>query len=251
LWRERRWNDSPGFFFACWALFPVLFFSLSQSKLPSYVLPAIPPLALVCSVGFLRSFDRSRETATRLAGSIAGTCVAVVVIALYAARRIDWNAVITNEGAQLMPLFGYAALGVTTLMAAGLVVAAYRKNLPIAVGLCALWVALSVEASSLRLLPFLDYFYSARPHAEFMRNDRRPDRIFTYQLRRNWNYGLAFYFRRELPEWSPSDPQPALVLTTPEGAKQIGRLGRIGGLLDEHYAGILYVPVTAARVSRQ
>src|SRR5277367_957346 len=42
LWRERSWRDSPGFFFACWAVFPVLFFSFSQSKLPGYILPAVP-----------------------------------------------------------------------------------------------------------------------------------------------------------------------------------------------------------------
>ncbi len=42
--RNKTSADSPAAFFACWALFPVLFFSLSQSKLPGYILPAIPPL---------------------------------------------------------------------------------------------------------------------------------------------------------------------------------------------------------------
>ncbi len=37
------------------------------------------------------------------------------------------------------------------------------------------------------------------------------------QLRRTWNYGLAFYFHREIPEWSPQDPDAALVLTSPRG----------------------------------
>src|ERR1700734_3701256 len=37
LWREKSWVDSPGFFFACWALFPILFFSASLSKLPGYI----------------------------------------------------------------------------------------------------------------------------------------------------------------------------------------------------------------------
>ncbi len=50
LWREKSLHDSPGFFFACWAIFPVLFFSFSQSKLPSYILPAVPPLALLIAI---------------------------------------------------------------------------------------------------------------------------------------------------------------------------------------------------------
>ena len=44
LWREKSWTNSPGFFVACWAFFPIVFFSFSQSKLPSYILPAVPAL---------------------------------------------------------------------------------------------------------------------------------------------------------------------------------------------------------------
>ncbi len=45
----RKWRDwdRPVLFLASWALFPLLFFSASSSKLPGYVLPSIPPLALL------------------------------------------------------------------------------------------------------------------------------------------------------------------------------------------------------------
>jgi 4-amino-4-deoxy-L-arabinose transferase-like glycosyltransferase len=42
----KRW-DRAVLFVACWVLFPLLFFSLSSSKLPGYILPSIPPLALL------------------------------------------------------------------------------------------------------------------------------------------------------------------------------------------------------------
>src|ERR1700732_59823 len=61
LWRERSWADSPGFFYACWAIFPIIFFSLSQSKLPGYILPAVPPLALLCAISASRAFQRGRS----------------------------------------------------------------------------------------------------------------------------------------------------------------------------------------------
>src|SRR6185437_6264864 len=48
----KAWRCSPGLFFACWAVFPIIFFSFSQSKLPSYILPAIPAIALLCAIGF-------------------------------------------------------------------------------------------------------------------------------------------------------------------------------------------------------
>ena len=250
-WRENGWIHSPGFFFACWAVFPVAFFSFSQSKLPGYVLPAIPPLALICAVALDRAFAKKRGTAATLSAIIAVTCVTVAIVALRFAQRFDWAALAAYQETASVSVLGYAALGVTALIAAGIIFAGYRQSLGVVVGLCALWTILAVEIASSRFLPLLDYFYSARPHALFLRSDRHPDRIFTYRLRRNWVYGLAFYFRRELPEWSRSDNRPALVLTTPEGAKEIRSFGRIGGFLDEHYAGILYVPVTAAPVPRQ
>ena len=62
IWREKPLSDSPAFFFACWAIFPVLFFSLSQSKLPSYILPSVPPLALLVAVALADLFRTPKPT---------------------------------------------------------------------------------------------------------------------------------------------------------------------------------------------
>jgi len=42
----RTWDRST-LFLGCWILFPFLFFSFSTSKLPGYILPSLPPLALL------------------------------------------------------------------------------------------------------------------------------------------------------------------------------------------------------------
>ncbi len=73
-----------------------------------------------------------------------------------------------------------------------------------------------------------------------------PARVFTFNLTRSWEYGLDFYLEREVPKWSPDDPNAALVLTTPQGLEEIRKLGRFQGALDEPYVGILYVPVLPA-----
>ncbi len=39
--------DRGTVFLGCWALFPFFFFSLSESKLPGYILPSMPPIALL------------------------------------------------------------------------------------------------------------------------------------------------------------------------------------------------------------
>ena len=44
-------DDRPGLIFlACWALFLLLFFSASQSKLVPYILPGVPPLAVLAAL---------------------------------------------------------------------------------------------------------------------------------------------------------------------------------------------------------
>jgi 4-amino-4-deoxy-L-arabinose transferase-like glycosyltransferase len=47
----RAW-DRGALFLACWAFVPFLFFSFSSSKLPGYILPSLPPLALLLGMRF-------------------------------------------------------------------------------------------------------------------------------------------------------------------------------------------------------
>jgi 4-amino-4-deoxy-L-arabinose transferase-like glycosyltransferase len=236
LWREKSWRDSPGFFVACWAVFPVLFFSFSQSKLPGYILPAIPPLALLLAVTCKRFANPDSASYLWINTTLALTWVAMGLSAGLLIRRLPPGA----QDAGGRAIFFCAALAIgggIAIMALGLL---HRRG---AVLISALLVALLVEIAGARILPALDPYISARYHAQVLHNDRRPERIFIFRLNRSWSYGLAFYLDRELPEWSPQDPQAALVLTNPKGLEEIRKLGRLGGELDESYQGILYVPV--------
>ncbi len=233
VWRTKSWARSPGFFFGCWAVFPIIFFSFSQSKLPGYILPAVPPLALLCAISAPHALRRSSVRRRALLACIGISWLLIGLAAAHTIGRI-------NPGlAGLSRFLGGGAV----MFGLFLIAASFYRTGQLVIPLCILFVAAGLEIANLRLLPELDRFYSARPHADFMRNDLRPDRIFTYQLSRSWDYGLAFYFRRQLPEWSPHDPDAALVLTTPAGLREISRLDRFRGSLNENYEGILYVPV--------
>lgn len=240
VWRETSWGRSPGFFFGCWAIFPIVFFSFSQSKLPGYILPAVPPLVLLCTVSALRGLGYSLRVRRTLLTGIGISWVLLGFAAAYAIGRIN------AELAGLSHFFGGAAVVIGLL----LIAASFYRGGQLVIPLCILFVAASLEVANVRLLPAIDPFYSARPHAAFMHNDVRPDRIFTYQLPRSWVYGLAFYFRRELPEWSPEDSDAALVLTTPAGLREIIKRDRFRGSLCEKEEGILYVPVMRVASTR-
>jgi 4-amino-4-deoxy-L-arabinose transferase-like glycosyltransferase len=242
LWREKTWRDSPGFFFACWAIFPVIFFSLSQSKLPGYVLPSIPPLSLLCAVAATRAMKATQHGGRMVAQGLGLTWFIVGLVALSRAHRISMVASDSSTLHASIVTGGVIASLIGAFMAG--VLAGRKKHL--AVPLCLLFVAAGVEFLNVAVLPSLDSAYSARPYAELLSRDLRPERIFMYDVPRSWDWGLAFYFRRELPEWSPADPEPALALTTEAGFAQIKKLGRFHGELDEPNGGIRLVPVEAA-----
>src|SRR6185437_6312093 len=233
VWREKSWVRSPGFFFGCWAVFPIIFFSFSQSKLPGYILPAVPPLSLLCMISALRALRYSGVSRRLLLTGVGISWLLIGFAAAYAIGRVNPRLV------GLSRFFEGAALMVGLL----LIAASFYRSGQLVIPLCILFVTVGLETANLRLVPQLDRFYSARPHAELMHNDLRPDRIFTYQLPRSWDYGFAFYFRRQLPEWSPRDSDAALVLTTPAGLREISKLDRFRGSLYENYEGIIYVPV--------
>jgi 4-amino-4-deoxy-L-arabinose transferase-like glycosyltransferase len=240
LWREKSWRNSPGFFVACWAVFPIVFFSCSQSKLPSYILPAAPALALVAAISASRAFQRSRFNAILFSAAIGVTWIALAAMFLYATQQPPF----TDMGRSRSAL-AVLAPALAVMVAAGILHAGMRRNFRLAVILCSLSAVATLELANFAVLPSLDVYASARPHAEFLHSDLHPERIFTYQLRRTWNYGLAFYFHREIPEWSPQDPDAALVLTSREGFKKIVKAGRFRGAEEPPQKGILYVPVQA------
>lgn len=246
LWREKSWTDSPGFFFACWAVWPVVFFSFSQSKLPGYILPAIPPLTLVCAITFSRALSPSAPQTRTMLLAIGGTWLVLGVAAPFGVTHRMHVQFIGPVTVSLGLFAAILALAVGALVT----IASLRGRPAAAILLCVVSVATLVEIARLRFLPSIDSIVSARPHAEFMRNDQHAERIFTYQLSRSWVYGLNFYFRRQLPEWSPTDPRPALVLTTQAGLDQVRKLGRVSGDIEQTQPGLIYVPIMPAPTAR-
>jgi 4-amino-4-deoxy-L-arabinose transferase-like glycosyltransferase len=68
LRRWREWNPLIAFL-ACWFLTPILFFSLSDSKLAGYILPSLPPLALILGI-LLNSWIEGTAEPSRLRAAV-------------------------------------------------------------------------------------------------------------------------------------------------------------------------------------
>ncbi len=233
VFRSGRAAESEGLFVACWAIFPLLFFSLSKSKLPGYILPAIPPLILLIArtIGGIPSRrsaaaakpDESGETPAltdplglAAVGLVGITWTALAVTAGHWLRRLppSWDA---KHHPEIIIL-----LGVTALAGLAMAVLAALQRPRVAVALSALWMGILVAGVSVKVLPRLDPFISSRGIAEAVVYVGRPHmRVEQYKLQRDWAYGLNFYFGHELPEWSTADSETASVYTTWKGLATI------------------------------
>ena len=58
-WRRRL--DDRTLWLILWAILPILFFSMSNSKLPHYILPSFPPLAILLGAAVSRLLSDSQE----------------------------------------------------------------------------------------------------------------------------------------------------------------------------------------------
>jgi 4-amino-4-deoxy-L-arabinose transferase-like glycosyltransferase len=233
--RGRIWRESPGMFFACWAVFPVIFFSFSRSKLPGYVLPAFPALALLMARGIADGDAKSDRLNRWLLAAVEGTWLALLGLPIsrwaghlpqearaeFVRHVLAWGAVAVAGGVLILTL-------------------ALARKARDAILVSALLLAGIVEVANLRFLPDLDRYISARPAAKaLVSSPELRGNVYAFRLQRGIHYGLNFYFSRELPDWSKSVRGPVWVCTTAEGVKELEQAGVSIRFLNPISPGIL------------
>lgn len=202
--------------FTCsWLLVPVIFFSLSQSKLPGYILPAIPAGALLLA-DYLR---RHQEI-----GGQAVARVLIVLHALLAASPIVPALLIAYVITQhrlpaRQPML--AALAITFVLCAGIALTLARTGLRMLRFITMIPVVLTVGAVLKLGSVALDQTLSARPLSQqiaAIEIHRLP--LAVYHVRREMEYGLTFY-RNQLTfnyDWG-SVPRGEHLLVAPENSQ--------------------------------
>jgi 4-amino-4-deoxy-L-arabinose transferase-like glycosyltransferase len=126
LWRLRRsWQeavpDAHGFAWSrlclVWSGFVLVFFSLSGSKLPSYILPMFPAIALVLGWQLQRT---NTGTLAKLTGVLVATTITLWMVALF-----GWSRIADALADARTPRVLYEALGPWVRLALGAASAGY------------------------------------------------------------------------------------------------------------------------------
>jgi 4-amino-4-deoxy-L-arabinose transferase-like glycosyltransferase len=190
-----------------WATFTFLFFTVSKSKLPGYIMPAIPPMAFLMANA---AASTARDPRRSPRWPVLGTGLTLLVFGIVLQRQA--------HRIPAMPCLGHAC-GATIIWATSIVggllvgVLAIRHRLRFGLFTAALAMLLLI-AEVERLLPDIDAGVSARSAAYAIKSgwpEFSAENAATWQLNRSFVYQLNYYAHKEIPEWKPGDPRPALL----------------------------------------
>jgi len=216
-WREKReateQDNALSMFLVLWLLTPVIFFSLSRSKLPGYILPALPAgLLLLAEYMRRRSHDDGvpHLVLGLLHAAVAAAPIVPALMIQYIVlqHRIPWGraALISCSFAAVL------AIGIAVSLRArfGLRILRFVTLVPMVLAVAA---ALRVGA------PALDANLSARPLAAEiakMENSALPAAVF--DVRRETEYGLQFYRNQPIARYESGEiPAGEHILIAPQG----------------------------------
>jgi 4-amino-4-deoxy-L-arabinose transferase-like glycosyltransferase len=239
---EMKLNASTIFILG-WGGFPLLFFSISKSKLPGYVLPAIPAFVLLAVRALTIGLQMKRAPSPKGFAVLALTPVAFFA-AIGVVILVDGKTAALHRYGIACELLAF--LAVTAILTFAL---AEKHRASLVSGVLA-WLCFALLTYRMAV-PWLDPLASPGPVARNIL--ARPEvarEVTAFFLKRDWRYGLNFYLQRELKDWDGSRASQRYVVTSLAGLTQLKKekisyqlldtaspeatLIRIGDLAGEH-----------------
>jgi 4-amino-4-deoxy-L-arabinose transferase-like glycosyltransferase len=196
------------YFLFCWAVFCGVFFTISRSKLPGYILPAVPPIALILSRS-ATSFALGKRRSFALGAVATAALFASAFIALLKDSDRLLKTLVT-----FTPLFGLLLLFLAL------------ANLLLGIFYFLSWRSAALVAVVLSLFFTLQLSDIIVPHTPVSILSPRyvAYQIQAYQmplgllrvshLKRATLYGLNFYLRTDLQEWDRDSSREVYLLAT-------------------------------------
>jgi len=203
-------------FACCWLIVPVIFFSFSQSKLPGYILPAIPAGAILLA-DYLRRHSEDRARVSRWLTIPHGVIAAVPIIpSLLIAYLVSEKHLPAGR-----PL--YVAIAIALVVTIGIVLtlisrAGFRMLRFVTLVPVVLVVAFVLRFGSRAI----DLKMSARPLAvELASIETHPLRVAVCGTSRELEYGLAFYRNQTIARYESGEvPAGEHLLVSPPAWKK-------------------------------
>ncbi len=203
-------------FFALWALVPVVFFSFSQSKLPGYILPAIPAFAILTAEYLWRRIEEANEPSLWLSAMhslVGGGLLGSALLTVYFVYRIP-----------IKPLAAFIAIFVGVAVFTAMLVALYARGLrTVRIATLApvvLALAFVIKAAT----PAIDSKNSERPVAQELGKIATPGMpVAVSNVPRTVEYGVNFYRNQPISSYERGEVPAGvhLVVSRPHAEQAI------------------------------
>ena len=203
-----RAGDAFPEFLVLWALFPVLFFSFSGSKLPGYILPAVPPITILTGDYLARVRRTGLSTALLVAHGIATGLLTFVLI--LCPQYMIYQRLVPSTQTLIVALLIALATGTAVVLGTRRLGLKWIRPITLAPVMVLLFFLLHTNGW------LLDANYSARPLAQRIAAEAPGvPTLVTQQIRRDTDYGLSFYRREPLRHYveQPSRTEKQAVIT--------------------------------------
>jgi 4-amino-4-deoxy-L-arabinose transferase-like glycosyltransferase len=210
-----RAGDAFPEFLVLWAIIPVAFFSFSQSKLPGYILPSIPPLTILTGDYLNRMRERGLKpwllVLHAVLTGLLTTFVILLPLHLQHPEALPPTVAIVAGG---MTGFAAAIFILITVFRFGLKRLRIATMVPMVVMLLFLFgigpfFGIPAMAHTKRNITLIDLTYSARPLADILDQITQPGEIVAvYRVRRDLEYGLSFYRDRRVADYDRGGVPP-------------------------------------------
>jgi 4-amino-4-deoxy-L-arabinose transferase-like glycosyltransferase len=195
-----RTGDAFPEFLVIWALVPIVFFSFSESKLPGYILPALPPLTILAGDYLNRIRNRGLQTWLLVLHAVT-TAVLIMFVLLMPLHLRDPEAIPPSAAILAAGMVGLAAAVFILITVArfGLQRLRIATTIPLVIlllyifGVGPFFGAGELKATK-RNITLMDMTYSARPLTTILNEISPPPGIVAvWHARRELQYGLSFY----------------------------------------------------------
>jgi len=245
-----RPGDAFPEFLVLWSLIPVVFFSFSQSKLPGYILPSIPPITILTGDYLFRRRKPGLNHWILFGhAALCGTTTMIVLLLpwfvahgrLVPPAHAIAAALLAAVGAALLILVVTRGFGVARLRPATCWILVVLVLFLYGVGP---FFGVGEISSTKRVIHLLDRTYSARPLAQQIAQlVPGNETVAVFRVRRDVEFGLGFYRNHEVANYDESGvPDEEHILV----ARVSGRHGvdlHTQADLDEYLEGRHYEPV--------
>jgi 4-amino-4-deoxy-L-arabinose transferase-like glycosyltransferase len=196
-------------FLICWASFCVVFFSLSKSKLPGYILPAIPAVGLLLARSYVHLNARESKIFrwVQFSGGVLAVIACVVLLPSDRQGGLGLVFVVLGIGVANMILVTrrhkkLAGLKLSALCVVPILLLLLRVN--------------SIATDSFPRDP------SGRTLSQEIKAMQIPlDRIYVVNMHRGQQFSMNFYLHYETSDWDPDAPREGYLLVQRKSCEEI------------------------------